>query len=189
MKDRIAEAAIQEIKSRGLKFSIRDVTGRLGISTKTLYQYFDSKEQIITYVIEQSIREMRDTEKQIMNNASLSIIQKLEQALMTLPSAFAFSDIRALDELKKFYPEQWKVVDAYVNKGWDNIRLLVKMGIQNDVIRPFDMELFIQMYVGAVYQLMDRTAAGGSRLSLEEALKRTVDLLLFGISKTSHEGE
>ncbi|MCY9531405.1 TetR/AcrR family transcriptional regulator [Paenibacillus alvei] len=183
MQDRIAAAAIEEIKARGLKFAIRDVASRLGISTKTLYQHFDSKEQIITYLIEQSIQEMKDTEAQMMNDESLSVVQKVEQALMTLPSAFAFTDIRTLDELKKFYPDQWKLVDAYVQEGWDNIRLLIHQGVQEQHIRPFDMDLFIQMYVGALYQLMDRRANEGSRMSLEEALQRTVEMLLHGILK------
>ncbi|WP_197254589.1 TetR/AcrR family transcriptional regulator [Paenibacillus dendritiformis] len=181
MKERIAAAAVQEMKSRGLKFAIRDVTSRLGISTKTLYQYFDSKEHLITWIIQQSIQEMKDTERQIMNDPSLTLIQKLKQALIVLPSAFAFTDIRTLDELKRSYPEQWRLVDAYINEGWDHIRELVDTGIQAQMIRPLDMELFIRIYVGAVYQLMDRGGADERHLPLDTALTRTVELLLYGI--------
>lgn len=185
MKDRIAEAAVQEIKSRGLKFAIRDVTSRLGISTKTLYQYFDSKEHIVTWIIQEAIQEMKDTEQRIMNDGSLSLIQKLKQALIILPSAFAFTDIRTLDELKRSYPEQWRLVDAYINEGWGNVRKLVNTGIEKQIIRPLDMELFIRIYVGAVYQLMDRGGAEERHLPLEEALTRTVELLLYGIVLTA----
>ncbi|SYX83019.1 TetR/AcrR family transcriptional regulator [Paenibacillus alvei] len=181
MHDRIVGAAIEEIKIRGMKFAIRDVASRLGISTKTLYQHFESKEQLITCLIERSIQEMRDSETRMMRDESLSIVRKLEQALMMLPSAFAFTDIRTLEELKKLYPEQWKLVDAYVQEGWDNIRLLIEEGIQAQIIRPFDMELFIDMYIGALYQLMDRRTREGNQLPLEEALRRTVKMLMYGV--------
>lgn len=181
MQDRIAKAAIEEIKIRGLKFTIRDVAGLLGISTKTLYQYFESKEQIISFLIEQSIQEMKDAEARLIGDDSLSLIQKIEQALMMLPSAIAFIDIRTLDELKKLYPGQWKLVDSYVQEGWDNIRLLMDKGIQEQVIRPFDRELFIDIYIGALYQVMERRTREGSRMSIEEALRRTVDMLMYGI--------
>ncbi|GAA3400244.1 TetR/AcrR family transcriptional regulator [Paenibacillus hodogayensis] len=183
MQDRIADAAIEEIKARGLKFAIRDVASRLGMSTKTLYQHFDSKEQLITFLIEQSIQEMKDAEAQMMQEDSLPVVQKIERALMMLPNAFAFTDIRTLDELKKLYPEQWRLVEAYVQEGWENIRLLVDKGVQERSIRPFDIGLFIDMYTGALYQLMDRKTKEGGRLSLEEALRRMVDMLLYGIVK------
>lgn len=181
MKERIAAAAVQEMKSRGLKFAIRDVASRLGISTKTLYQYFDSKEHLVTWIIQHSIQEMKDTERRILNDPSLTLIQKLKQALIVLPSAFVLTDIRTLDELKRSYPEQWGLVDAYINEGWNNIRELVDTGIQAQMIRPLDMELFIRTYVGAVYQLMDPGGADERHLPLDTALTRTVELLLYGI--------
>jgi AcrR family transcriptional regulator len=181
MKYRIAEAAVHEILQRGLKFSIRDVSGRLGISTKTLYQYFESKEQIISYIVKQSILEMKEKEQELMNDASLSTRQKLNRALIVLPRGFAFSDLRTLNELKKLYPHLWRTVDDYLNKGWDNIRLLVDEGIANGEIRPFDFELFIKVYVGALYHLMDGKATGHHDLSLEKTLASMVELLLTGI--------
>jgi len=184
MQNRIAEAAIEEIKLRGLKFTIRDVAARLGISTKTLYQHFESKTDIISFLIERAIAEMQQSELQMMEDTSLSVVQKIEQALLILPSAGAFVDLRALDELKKMYPLQWEQVNVYIQQGWDNIRLMVEQAIEQQLIRPFDMELFIQMYVGALYQLMQHRASEGSRMSLSEALQGMVSILMYGIVET-----
>ncbi|MCD9020271.1 TetR/AcrR family transcriptional regulator [Cohnella sp. NL03-T5] len=181
MKDRIAKAATHEILQRGLKFSIRDVSDRLGISTKTMYQHFESKEQLIGFIVEQSVLEMQEKEKELMGDASLSTGQKLNQALTVLPSGFAFSDIRALDELRKLYPEQWMKMDHYLTQGWDNIRLLINEGIANGELRQFDVELFIQVYIGAVYRLMDVQAVGLRGLKLEKALSDMVEFMLIGI--------
>ncbi|WP_256758895.1 TetR/AcrR family transcriptional regulator [Cohnella sp. WQ 127256] len=188
MKNRIVQAAIQEITLRGLRFSIRDLAHRLGISTKTLYQHFPAKEQIVSYIVEQSIRQMKDQEQELMSNIALPVKQKLFDALVMLPQGFAFSDIRLLKELQNAYPDQWVIVDGYINQGWDNIRLLIQEGITSGDFRPFDIEIFISVYIGALYQLMDHGIAGHNCVSLEKALSQMVDFLLRGIYQTQASG-
>ncbi|QMV43066.1 TetR/AcrR family transcriptional regulator [Cohnella cholangitidis] len=180
MKNRIVQAATKEIAQRGLKFSIRDLANRLGISTKTLYQHFASKELIVACIVEQAVSQMKERERLLMT-AELPLTEKLYDALVIVPQGFAFSDVRVLKELQNTYPEQWAVMDDYLNEGWDNIRLMLQAGMDNGDLRAFDIETFIRVYVGAVYQLMDRGAAEARMLSLEEALARVVDLLLRGI--------
>lgn len=188
MKERIANAAIREMTKRGMRFSIREVTSELGISTKTFYQYFESKEQVISFIIEQSIQDMKEAEAELMNDASLSMKQKLKKTLVLLPRSFVIHDVRILQELKQRYPEQWKLVDDYVNHAWDSFRLLLKEGEKGGHLRTFDLEVFIQVYIGGLYQLMDYEVASRVGLTLEKALEQMVDLLLIGIYR-NEDGE
>lgn len=181
MKERIYQSAITEIMQRGLRFSIRDLASRLGISTKTLYVYFDSKEKIINYIVERSIQEMKEKEQEIMEDPTLSMKEKLHLSLVNIPQGVAFSNIHLLDDLHKMYPNQWAIVDEHLNRGWDGIRLLIAEGIANKELREFDVDLFIRVYVGAMYHLMDNEVSVNQHLSLEQALSGTVDLLLSGI--------
>ncbi|MEK4063489.1 MULTISPECIES: TetR/AcrR family transcriptional regulator [Paenibacillus] len=183
MKERIIQASVAEIKMRGLKFSIRDVAKRAGISTKTLYQNIESKEQIIGYIVEQSVSEMRHAEQLIINESSLSNMDKLHKTLALLPSRLVLHNVHFLEELKQRYPVQWAEVDHYIHNGWDNIRLLVEKGVRNGELREFDFELFIQVYIGAFYRLMEHQYEVQDGLSLERALGQMVDLLLVGICK------
>lgn len=187
MKVRIYQEAVHEIMQRGLRFSVRDLASRLGISTKTLYLHYDSKEAIISYIVDRSIQEMKDREKELMNDSSLSLKQKLFQALVNIPQGVAFSDIRVLHDLKKMYYDQWKKVDEYLNSGWDYIRLLVQEGIARKELRPFNLELFIHVYVGAMYRLMNDQAPVKYKLSLDEAISETVHLLLSGVFEKQND--
>ncbi|MCE3198222.1 TetR/AcrR family transcriptional regulator [Paenibacillus sonchi] len=181
MKAKIIKASEAEIDRRGLKFSIREVAKLLGISTKTVYQHFESKEQIIGCIIERSISGMKAAEQEVMHDSSLSIRQKLQKALTILPPGLVLHNIHVLEELKQLYPSHWEDVDQYLNKGWVNIRLLVAAGIQAGELREFDFELFIQVYVGAFYRIMEQHDLAREGLSLEKALQSMVDLLLVGI--------
>jgi len=189
MKERIAQAAVHEIRQRGLKFSIRDVVSQLGISTKTFYQYYESKEELVTYIVEAAVRDMREAEAELMKDDSLSTAQKLQKALVIIPRGFVFTDMRVLQELQQRYPAQWRIVDAYMNNGWDNIRLLVQEGSANGEFRSFDLELFIRVYVGALYHLMDNQVAGRNEMPIEKALVQMVEFLLVGIFKDGNTVE
>ncbi|MNZ82789.1 Bacterial regulatory protein, tetR family [compost metagenome] len=189
MKERIYHAAVIQMMYRGLKFSIRDVASQLGISTKTIYAHYESKDQIIAYMVDRSIQEMIENEQSIMSNESLSFKQKLRLALVNIPQGTALSDVRILRDLQKLYPEQWKKVDEHLNHGWDYIRRLIQEGMASEALRPFDVELFIRVYVGAMYHLMDNQLPGQTALLLDKALSEMVDLLLNGIFNDGKGGQ
>lgn len=188
MRESIIQAAVTEIGYKGLKFSIRDVTARLGISTKTLYQHFPSKDALISAVIQQSVEEMRAIERQIREDVKLSLRDKLRKSLVVLPGGMAFKDLRMLDELRTGYPGAWEYADKYMRDGWDGIRLLVEEGLQSGEVKPFNFEIFVQMYVGSLYQLTEYVSASRyDGLSFQEALSGIVDILLDGITKAAEQ--
>ena len=47
MKEKIIDAAIEEFTRNGLKFTMSDLAKRLGISKKTIYTFFDSKQSVL----------------------------------------------------------------------------------------------------------------------------------------------
>lgn len=181
MKDRITEVVREEIMKRGLKFSLRDIAASLGMSTKTIYQFFESKEHMISHIVDQSIADMREAEQEVMNDTSLNAAQKLRMALVILPRGFVFKDVHVFHDLKQRYPQLWREVDAYINHGWDNIRLLIQEGVAAGILRPFHVELFIQTYIGALNQLMDIHVANKIELSLDKVLEQMVEFLMQGI--------
>lgn len=189
MKQRIMEAVREEIMKRGLKFSLRDIAANLGMSTKTIYQFYESKEQMISYLIDQSITDMREAEQEVMNDASLTDVEKLRRALVILPQGFVIKDVRVLHELKQRYPQLWHEVDTYLNHGWDNIRILIREGVAAGSLRPFHVELFIQTYIGALNQLMDIHVANQIGLSLDKVLVQMVEFLMQGILNEGNGSE
>jgi AcrR family transcriptional regulator len=188
MKDKIVQAVYQEMIHSGLKFTIREIANRMGISTKTIYQHFASKEQIIDYMVEQSISEMKRSEQQIMNQDELSHLDKLKQVLTIAPQAWASFDMHMLKEMGVKYPASWDKIDTYMNQGWQQIRLLIQAGISQGDFREFDIELFIQVYLGAMYQLINQRATRVNPWTAERAIVQTTEFLLEGIYKRSkHE--
>ena len=47
MRDKIIDATVEEFKQNGLKFTMNDLAKRLGISKKTIYTVFESKQAVL----------------------------------------------------------------------------------------------------------------------------------------------
>jgi TetR/AcrR family transcriptional regulator, cholesterol catabolism regulator len=141
----------------GLKsVSMDDVTRELGISKKTLYQYFESKEDLITQVIsrhqcEESeavtgiCREATDALEEVMGIARHVIVQ-----LQQMSPATIF-------DLKKYYPEAWQVVErTQFEYVYNVIRSNLERGKKEGLYRDdFDSDIIARLYVGNTSVLMD----------------------------------
>ncbi|GGH37294.1 TetR/AcrR family transcriptional regulator [Paenibacillus segetis] len=183
MRERILQAVATEVGYRGLKFSIRDITSKLGISSKTLYQQFDSKESLVLALVKQSIEEMRAAEAAIREDISLTTLEKLKQALIILPGGIAMKDVRLLDELRSGYPEAWKCADEYMREGWSGIRSMVDEGVEQGVLKEFSFDLFVQMYIGSMYRLIEYQVSQNGEMTFKEGITQVVNILLEGICK------
>ena len=66
MKTKVIEAALEEIRLHALRFKMDDVSLRLSISKKTLYNVFPSKLELVNAVMSYIIANYNLREKEIM---------------------------------------------------------------------------------------------------------------------------
>ena len=59
MKERVINAAVEEFGKSGLRFTMDDVAKNLGISKKTLYKIYDSKEEMLLDVADYSFADIK----------------------------------------------------------------------------------------------------------------------------------
>ncbi|OXL85757.1 TetR family transcriptional regulator [Paenibacillus sp. SSG-1] len=181
MNDRIMEVVRHEIKRRGLRFTMAELAKLSGMSTKTLYGIFSSKEELITAILDDTMNELKEKEKAILENNELSTLTKLKKCLVLVPADFQFVDMNLITDLQRFYPLQWKLLDQFLNQQWDSILSLFNEGISEGILRSFNTELFIDLYVGGFYRLIEDPSARKSNKGLQESLEDMVDILLSGI--------
>lgn len=68
MHHRIMDAAAEEISLRGVKFTMHDLAIRLGISKRTLYQCFSSKEELIESIIVAKLEDVKQQRDEVMRD-------------------------------------------------------------------------------------------------------------------------
>ncbi|ELK40748.1 TetR family transcriptional regulator [Brevibacillus agri] len=181
MKDRIMKGFIDEIRDKGMKFSMDDLARRLGISKRTLYEHFSSKVEILEAIISQTFAEADEKTKQILDDYSLSLIEKIKGVMMVLPTHYEFYDLRILEQMKRYYPEQWALVDSALSDDWQTLRGLIEQGIKEGLIVNMNVTLMMKLIVDAVNSTLDQRFYMQNQITVSEALAAIVDVLLYGL--------
>ncbi|WGV62051.1 TetR/AcrR family transcriptional regulator [Brevibacillus brevis] len=172
---------IEEIRDKGMKFSMDDLAKRLGISKRTLYEHFSSKVEILETIIQQSFEEGDEKTQQILADKSLSLIDKIKGVMMVLPTHYEFYDLRILEQMKRYYPEQYAQVEASLSEDWQTLRLLLEQAIREGLIVNMDVTLMLKVIVDALNSTLDQRFYMKNQITVSEALSAIVDVLLFGL--------
>jgi len=181
LKDRILKVSINEAERKGFRFTMGDLSKQLGMSTKTLYSYYPSKEELVNDMIDLAINELKLKENEILHDSTLNLLEKLQKCLVLIPADFTFAQLQYLEELQRYYPKQWETVDQFIHEQWTGIISLIDEGIVANQIRPFNKEIFIEVYIGGLYRLMDHASKSRNIISLQDTMQEMVDILMLGI--------
>lgn len=72
MRDKIIDATVEEFKQNGLKFTMNDLAKRLGISKKTIYTVFESKQAVLVAVADRYAADLNSMQEELEANVSLN---------------------------------------------------------------------------------------------------------------------
>ncbi|MBG9790135.1 TetR/AcrR family transcriptional regulator [Brevibacillus laterosporus] len=189
MQERIAMCVKEEIKQYGIKFTMANVAQLAGVSTKTLYGTFVSKEELLAYIIQQDMQHYFNKETEILQNKQLGPIEKLKQLFLVIPSELITFDLRFLAELKRFYPDQWQIFNTLMHEGWDNISRFMEEGIAEGIFRPVNVKVFIQMFIGSLQQMTYQSPLTQQQMTVQEALEAIMDIMVEGVRNKEIEPE
>ena len=182
MKNRIINGFIEESGNNGVKFTMDDLARRLGISKRTLYEHFPSKVGILDSIIDMTLAEFDEQTRHIIENPGFTLVEKIRKTIIVMPKYNEFYDIRILEQLKRFYPEQWERVTRGLYE-WDDLKGLLEEGIRTGVIVDRNIDLLMKIIIGATNTTFDRQFFLENSISVTETFETIVDMLLMGIVK------
>lgn len=172
---------IEEIREKGMKFSMDDLARRLGISKRTLYEHFSSKVEILETIIEQVFQEADEKTRQIIDDENLTLLEKIKAVIMVLPTHYEFYDLRILEQMKRYYPEQWAVVNAQLSDDWALLRVLVEQGIREGLIVNMNVTLLMKLIIDACNSTLDQRFYTQNQITMQQSLEAIADVLLYGL--------
>ncbi|MCS7461971.1 TetR/AcrR family transcriptional regulator [Paenibacillus doosanensis] len=181
MKDRIMRAFIEEIHDKGIKFTMDDLARRLGISKRTLYEHFSSKAELLEAIIAQTLEEADEKTEKIVSDPGLSLMDKIKGVMTVLPNHYELYDLRILEQMKRYYPEQWVKIDSALKDDWNMLRDLIEQGMQEGLIIKQNLSLVMKLIVDATNATLDQRFFMKNNITVTEALASIVEVLLFGL--------
>ena len=182
-KEKILEATIKVFNRKGLKFTMDDIASELSMSKKTIYTVFRDKESMFFAMVDYCFDKIKESESEILNDDSLSTVEKIRGVLAVLPSGYKDVDFRQLYTLKDKYPNIYSRVEERLETGWEKTIALINQGIEEGSIRPINVNLLKSMLEATIEQFFQRDILIRNQISYAEALEEVVNILVDGIVK------
>ncbi len=183
MKDQITASALNQITCCGFrKFTMDSIASELGISKKTIYRHFETKEQIVTAVVDEIVLQDQRYNEGIRHMEG-SALQKIERII-----AHEECDIAPWiwNELKQSYPKEWAKIEAVMEANKNLVIRLINDGVDAGDFQPGIDAVVLGALVNKVQELiLDMKFLVRNNLTMDSLLKTVRQVFLMGILSES----
>lgn len=167
----------------GIKsLTMDDVARELGISKKTLYQFVDSKDDLVNKVIELHLTEECGRSEEVARNAK----DALDEMLMVIKENIG--DMQSMKanivyELQKYHRDAWELLQEY-QRGFlykvvrDNLERGIREGYYRDNI---DVDITAKLHLVQSFSIFDETWFPKPPYSGETLFREAIMLYLYSI--------
>lgn len=182
MRNRILMAAADEMKNRGVKFTMSDLARRLSLSKTSLYEHFASKNELVHEILATATHDVEEQANKIYNNPGLSTSEKIQALLKVSPQVFGSINNHSLyDDLRHYYPNEWQMVSAFRDEHLNRLTSLVVQSIETHSLRPVNVAVLKQIVASVTNDLFNYRFLEESNLTYADALSAMADILVFGL--------
>ena len=183
LRDTILEGTIKAFNKKGLKFTMDDVAKTLGMSKKTIYTVFRDKESMFYEMVDYMFDCIKESERRIVEDTSLSTLEKIRQVLGVMPEGYRDVNFHQLYQLKDKYPAVYRQVERRLETGWEETIALLEQGMAEGCIRQVHIPLVKMMLEASLEQFFQRDILIQNKITYLEALDEVVGILMDGIKK------
>lgn len=146
-RNEILKSTVKVFGTCGVKFTLDDIARDLAISKKSIYKYFDGKEDIIRAVIDWVFEDIEQQHYKLLERTDLDPVTKLKHILIAMPTVLPMTD-NQVSKLKELYPQMYQyVLDHFMSK-WDLTLRVLDDCIAQNLLRPIPHAYFKTILVG-----------------------------------------
>lgn len=182
-KQRIIEESLKLFMHYGIRsVSMDDVSRKLGISKKTLYEHVGTKKELIVLAVKSQQEEECQMMEKIISETSdaLEAMVNIGKYIIELVSKIKPGVIY---DMQKYYPrvyEEWEA--EHGEHIHDNLINNLQLGIQQGCYRPeIDIEVIARLYVGKVQLILNEKVFPTSQFSQAHVVRQNFIYHLHGI--------
>ena len=182
-RTRIIQGASALFLQHGLRsVTMDDVARELGMSKKTVYQFFSSKAEIIDEMVALHFKiEIEQTDAILA--AAKDPVDAMVQILSTIAKSFRETPPHAVYDLRKYYPKSWKRFEDY-KSGYVRKVVLenLKKGVAAGLYRKeIDLEIMAKLRVEQIDMVTDPSLFPPQKYDLAKLHIEQYTLFIHGI--------
>lgn len=182
-KEEILKKTFDLVMKYGIKsVSMDDISKSIGISKKTIYQYFENKRALISEMIDDHIQN-DEIEIIAITNKSQNAINEIVDIAKHILSFLKVMSPSMMYDTQKYYPRQWEKVESqhfsfFQNIIKSNIERGQKEGLYSEDLNP---EIISRLYVSQTLAIADDTTFPANEYDRGELYKNLVTYHIRGL--------
>jgi AcrR family transcriptional regulator len=185
-KLRIQEKANDLFRRYGIKsITMDEIATQLGVSKKTLYQYFSDKDELVEAVVKATIKFAQET---CDNNKadSRDAVHELFEAMVLVQDIFSEMNSAMMYDLEKFHPGAYRHFLDHKNKYlYEIIRANLRRGIEEGLYRPdINIDIIAKFRLEGMMLAFNQDIFPSSKFNLAELHKALIEHFLFGVASS-----
>ena len=184
----VRERILEESEMLFFRYGVRrvtmdDVAKALGMSKKTLYQYYSDKDELVAEATQAHLDRERIEFDKIFRNSENSI-KSLFLISKCMRKSLSEINPSVLFDLKRFYPKSWEYwtefKDQYIFKS---IVENIKKGIEEEYFRSeVNAEILANLRVMEIQILFDRESFPSEKFNFMEVQMQLFNHFVYGIT-------
>ena len=181
MEIKIINATIDIFREKGVKFTMDDIVSKLGVSKRTLYENIDSKETLLSLLVDEVFDSIKKQGQEIIKDNSIDELEKLKGLLTIVPTSYNTIDYTKIHEIKKFYPNIYEKIINRLDICWNPIEILVDKCIQDGLIKKVNLHLMKSVLIGSIIILIEDDNLRKENIDYKESIQNIVDIMFDGL--------
>jgi TetR/AcrR family transcriptional regulator, cholesterol catabolism regulator len=181
--DRIIEGGEDLFLKAGIKsVTMDDIAKHLGMSKKTIYQFFKDKNELVSALVAKKLRQDEDNMCHIINHSG-NVIEKMINMMKCSEEIFSRINPIVIHDMQKYHPEAWKQFQDF-KSGFivGTLEELLTEGIKQGHIRTdIDVKILARMRVAQVELGFDTKLFPISEFSTWHVQFQFLEHFIFGI--------
>ncbi len=184
IKDRILKQSYELFNKFGFhKVTMQEIANSMGMSKKTLYKFFEGKEQIIREIIENKKCDIDNYLENLWADENLDFVEKISSMMNFIRTQLPNMRGPLFEDLKKNIPEIYNEITEsrkkYIREKYSR---LIREGIKKGSVRKdLDEEVVMLVYINAIHNILVPEVLSELPLTAEQVFDTIVTTLFLGI--------
>lgn len=183
-KERIQKKARELYLRYGIRsVSMDDIANNLGMSKKTIYQFFSEKDELVTAVMDDEVN-FTEHECSLCKNEARNAVEEIFLTLERLYEQFSNMNPMVLYDAEKFHPKAFekfrKMKEVFL---LEVVMHNIRRGIAEELYRDdLNVEMMGLYRVETMMAPFSMAAAAPGKYSFVDVARETMEHFLFGLS-------
>lgn len=184
IKDRIQAKAEELFMRYGIRsVSMDDIAAQLGMSKKTLYQYFDDKDKLVDAVVDAELNKGQ-CDCAVCLQQSEDAVEEIFFTMEQIADQFRNMNPMVLYDLEKFHPASFQKFLKHKNEFLlDVIRKNIERGITEGLFRPeINVDIISRFRLESMMIAFNMTIFPPRKYNLAEVTQEIIEHYLYGLA-------